>query len=201
MPEHHQVRGGRILSHGQHGGAHADRVMERGHVVHRRQSESGAWSFLNVVSRFSTTRCVAVGHTAATAGGVEQTLAEFWNGTAWSTTTTPSPSTIGNSLSGVSCASATRCKAVSNDYNANSDRYVTLTETWSGSPWSVNASLSPGTGGASRRCRALAPRTARRGRLRQLPRRQSDIGRALERVNVVLHRLSQSRAILPSTTR
>jgi hypothetical protein len=93
---------------------------------------------LYAVSCTSSSACVAVG-TSTSALGQTQTLAELWNGSKWSITTTPNTSDgFDNTLSGVSCTSATACTAVG--YAATATGSVTLVETLSGSTWSIATS-------------------------------------------------------------
>jgi hypothetical protein len=76
------------------------------------------------VSCPATNLCVAVGGS----------LAEQWNGTAWTIQTTATPS--GGVLAGVSCAAATACTAVGSYVNASGVR-VTLAERWNGAVWTA----------------------------------------------------------------
>jgi hypothetical protein len=73
-------------------------------------------SSLAAVSCTSASSCTAVGQyqsTSVTNFGRSQTLAEVWNGTTWSISTTPDPSSTGqNLLSGVSCGASDACTAV-----------------------------------------------------------------------------------------
>ena len=91
---------------------------------------------LNGISCLSTTFCVAVGQTATT--DVTQTLVLQWNGTAWSTTSSPdtSPSDP-NGLQAVACTSAAWCMAVGQSNPDNKDPSDTLTEQWNGTAWSI----------------------------------------------------------------
>jgi len=66
---------------------------------------------LNHIACASMSSCMAVG-SYTTASNVIETLAESWNGTAWSILTTPNEGTGANTLNGVACNSATQCKAV-----------------------------------------------------------------------------------------
>ena len=66
-----------------------------------------------------------------------QTLIEHWNGSSWSIVPSPSPSSSGNYLSGVTAVSASNIWAVG--YQG-----TTLIEHWNGSNWSVVPSPSPG---------------------------------------------------------
>lgn len=73
-------------------------------------------SQLTAVSCTSATSCVGVGwYTSSdipTTFGQHQTLAEAWDGTAWTLEPSPSPSTDGGLLDGVSCGSSQLCTAV-----------------------------------------------------------------------------------------
>src|SRR5438552_17844610 len=64
------------------------------------------------VSCASSTACVAVG-THSNRSGLQQGLAEVWNGTGWTVTAVPTPKHgLAASLFGVSCVSSTDCHAV-----------------------------------------------------------------------------------------
>jgi hypothetical protein len=78
--------------------------------------------------------CTAVGLYVNNAQD-EFTLAERWNGTAWSIQRTPARGPI-TALDGVSCASATACMATG---IAESHGFITktLAEAWNGTRWSV----------------------------------------------------------------
>ena len=73
-------------------------------------------SSLTAVSCTSASSCTAIGQypsSSVTNFGELQTLAEVWDGTAWSIPATPDPSsTAQNLLSGVSCGASTACTAV-----------------------------------------------------------------------------------------
>jgi hypothetical protein len=70
-------------------------------------------------------------------------LAERWNGTGWTTQSTPNPTgaTFGN-LRGVSCASPTSCTAVGY-YIDSAGTYVTLAERLNGTVWTVQSTPNP----------------------------------------------------------
>ena len=69
-------------------------------------------SQLNDVSCVSASQCEAVGQVTVS-GGNEQTLAEEWNGSNWTIKSTQNVGgAVISELSGVSCTSATACKAV-----------------------------------------------------------------------------------------
>jgi hypothetical protein len=93
-----------------------------------------------------TSRCVAVG-SFFDATFVARTLAETWNGAAWTVTPTPSPSASpSTALYAVSCATATACLAVGHSYSASAAaKDDTLAESWSGSAWTLVPTRSPST--------------------------------------------------------
>jgi hypothetical protein len=80
---------------------------------------------------------MAVGSQATTAGPA-YTLAETWDGTAWSTSPSPTPPSPAAHLSGVSCTTSTSCTA------AGTFSTYTLTQTlielWGGSLWATASS-------------------------------------------------------------
>jgi hypothetical protein len=77
------------------------------------------------VSCTSAAACTATG-TYGSRNGHYEPLIEAWNGTRWTIRATPAPGTIGNnSLSAVSCTSATACTAAGEYYNSG---YQTLIE-------------------------------------------------------------------------
>jgi len=71
-----------------------------------------------------------------------QTLIEHWNGTSWSTTTSPNPGTSNNDLYGVAVASSTNVWAVGS-YKNTSGSSQTLTQKWNGTSWSTISSPNP----------------------------------------------------------
>jgi len=99
---------------------------------------SGAtYSTLQSVACVSTSWCMAVGSSSAPA--VATSLAEHWNGTAWSIVSSPSVTGAeGDRLAGVSCVSASNCFAVGNMSTASAVK--TLVEHWNGKTWTVMAS-------------------------------------------------------------
>jgi hypothetical protein len=72
--------------------------------------------------------------------GTEVTLAERWNGSAWSVQSTPNPTEAkGSHLNGgVSCTSSTACTAVGVNLT-RAGKYQTLAEQWNGSTWKVQS--------------------------------------------------------------
>jgi len=103
-------------------------------------SPSPAGAPQSVLNAVSCTRasCLAVGYQGSSTGN-DLTLAERWNGRAWSVVPSASPAgAMGSFLSGVSCVRAARCLAAGN-YTNSSGVIVTLAEAWNGSSWSVTA--------------------------------------------------------------
>jgi hypothetical protein len=92
---------------------------------------------LNAVTCASASDCWAVGTTNQFATeGVPQTLIEHWNGSSWAIVNSPNTSTTqGNSLFGVTCASASDCWAVGNHWSSSG--ILTLIEHWNGVSWSI----------------------------------------------------------------
>jgi hypothetical protein len=94
------------------------------------------------VSCTSATACTAVG-VYLSGGTTNDTLAERWNGSAWTVQTTPNPvGSNGATLNAVSCSSATACTAVGSWVNSSSVT-VTLAERWNGTTWSVQTASNP----------------------------------------------------------
>jgi hypothetical protein len=92
----------------------------------------------------SPSACTAVGAYVPDDGqGFGVTLAERWNGTAWSVQPTDDPSDSTDAeFSGVACVSGGSCEAVG-DYGVNGDAPQTLAESWNGSTWSLQATPDP----------------------------------------------------------
>jgi hypothetical protein len=97
----------------------------------------GTNNVLNVVSCTSPTFCVAVGNYSigASPAAPQQTVVEIWDGTGWSISSSPDPTT--NVLSGVSCTSATFCVAVGRVARGVGVGSLPLAEAWDGTTWSV----------------------------------------------------------------
>ena len=100
-----------------------------------------ASSQLNGTACTSRTDCIAVG--AATTGEdrLQQTLAERWNGSAWSIQPIPSPPG-GGALNSVFCTSRSACVAVGATANGR-----TLAEQRTGARWRILATPNPPSGG------------------------------------------------------
>jgi len=74
---------------------------------------------LNSVSCTAADACTAVGDSSTAGFGNFQTLAEVWDGTAWSLRSTPNrPGPAPNFLNGVSCGASQMCTAVGHSQNA-----------------------------------------------------------------------------------
>jgi hypothetical protein len=95
-------------------------------------------STLSGVSCSSASACTAVGSYTNGSGQV-LTLAERWDGTAWTMQPTPSPGSYAPQLYGVSCPSATNCTAVGTYQADAGGPNVSLAESWNGTTWSVVA--------------------------------------------------------------
>jgi hypothetical protein len=102
-------------------------------------------SQLNGVSCSSATACTAVGFFQSSTS-TDLTLAEGWNGTAWSIQPSPDPADAdsfpGSVLSAISCSSAAACMAVGS-YTNTAGNVVTLAESWNGSAWKIQTTLNP----------------------------------------------------------
>jgi hypothetical protein len=91
----------------------------------------------------SASSCFAVGfYQVESEEAPDQTLIESWNGSTWSMVSSPDANTNNNSLTGVTCLSATSCTAVGYSQPAQ-----TLVESWNGTAWSLVSSPNEGTGG------------------------------------------------------
>ena len=91
------------------------------------------------------------GHTWAVgyytdAAYTDQTLIEYWNGTAWSVVPSPSPGAQRDILYSVAALSDTDVWAAGAQMDA-AGTWHTLAEHWDGKTWSVSPSLDPGASG------------------------------------------------------
>jgi len=97
-------------------------------------------SFLGGVSCTAPAACTAIGEQHS-ASGIVHTLAERWDGTAWSIQPTPNPPGVQfASLAGVSCTSPSVCLAT-----GGSD-VGTLAERWNGTTWTIQPTPNPSGG-------------------------------------------------------
>ncbi len=102
--------------------------------------------------------CWAVGVADSGGGGTGQTLAEHWNGTAWSIVPTANTSSsLSNDAASVSCVNSADCWMVGNAVSGTGTQQ-TLAERWNGTAWSIvptaNTSVSEVNGLASVSCLA-----------------------------------------------
>jgi hypothetical protein len=95
--------------------------------------------FVQGASCTSSSFCVLAGSWGP--GGEELTLAFHWNGTKWSTVSTPSPH-LGeqDELSDVSCTSSTACTAVGDGIWGSETNALR----WNGETWSTQTTPNPG---------------------------------------------------------
>jgi hypothetical protein len=98
-------------------------------------------NYLSGVSCVTGPDCWAVGY-ATNTGTVSQTLAEHWNGTAWSIVATPNASSQLNNLLAVDCVTSSDCWAVGQSSTAGVSE--TLAEHWNGTAWSLVATPNAG---------------------------------------------------------
>ncbi|HET7454772.1 MAG TPA: S8 family serine peptidase [Solirubrobacterales bacterium] len=100
---------------------------------------------LESVSCPTASACMAVGNYTTASG--RKTLAERWNGSSWSLTSSANPAKEGHALlRGVSCLSASSCLAVGyfrapTMLVANEE--TLLAESWNGSTWTLQSSPNP----------------------------------------------------------
>jgi hypothetical protein len=93
------------------------------------------------VSCSAASACTAVGSDHNTSG-VDVTLAERWNGTAWQREATPNPagdttSSVAPTLTGVSCPTAAFCVAVGN-YQSGFNQ-TGMADSWNGQSWTAQS--------------------------------------------------------------
>jgi len=112
-------------------------------TIHQAPLPSGSnHGQLSGVSCTSATACTAVGQRQA--GATTGTLAEEWNGSAWTAQSTPDPAGPGglSVLSAVSCLSGGKdCTAVGHWFSNGED--VTLAEARTGTTWKVVPTPTP----------------------------------------------------------
>jgi hypothetical protein len=101
------------------------------------------------VSALSDSDVWAVGYFSSSNGGaINHTLAEHWNGTAWSIVPTPNDGTLGSQLLGVSALADNDVWAVGNfSTSTTASGGRTLIEHYDGTAWSVLSSPSPSSQG------------------------------------------------------
>lgn len=114
---------------------------------------------LQGVTCVSASDCWAVGYACAGGtcpfggSGVQETLAEHYNGSAWAIVATPTVTGQDTQLYGVSCVTSSDCWAVGITCNGGScpglgatGTSETLAEHWNGSAWSTVSTSNVGTG-------------------------------------------------------
>jgi hypothetical protein len=98
-----------------------------------------AYNFLTDVSCSAASACTAVGRGTAAFGGQPESLAERWNGSAWSTQAIVNPELpIEDELKEVSCSSDTLCIGAGEDWSAEKG----FVEVWNGTAWMVASSFA-----------------------------------------------------------
>jgi hypothetical protein len=107
---------------------------------------------LTGVACTSATGCTAVGlatpnHRNVVNHPSPDTLAERWNGSAWSIQPTPNPAgAAGGNLNAASCVSGSACIAVGSTSNSRGTS-LTLAQRWDGRTWRIQPTPSPADGG------------------------------------------------------
>jgi hypothetical protein len=143
-------------------------------VIPSPNPSGGSGSSLYGISCTSSTSCAAAGG-YLDGSGTNQSLAETWNGTAWSISANPLPGTQ-SLLVKVSCTSSTSCVAVGGYLNGLGTNQ-TLVERWNGASWSIMSSPNEGNGdnflasiscASSTSCVALGTYTDGTGALQEL---------------------------------
>jgi hypothetical protein len=121
------------------GGTLAEAWNGRAWQIETTPNPSGAPNgALSAVSCTSKSHCVAVGSSIASDTGLEVTLAEVWDGHAWTIQSTPNPTGASTTtLLAVSCAAANACTAVGYSTNAATDVTTDLVEVWKGHGWTI----------------------------------------------------------------
>jgi hypothetical protein len=101
------------------------------------------------VSCTGRSQCTATGMASTRSGKNVKTVAERWNGTAWTLQSTPTPTSRalqgGTLIAGVSCTSATACMAAGFSYGTKADQL--LGEGWNGRTWATQRDAAPAVRG------------------------------------------------------
>ena len=115
-------------------------AVARGHVVKEHLSRVAVFAPPSPQRHRlpSATYCFAVG--TLIGGDNSRTLVERWNGANWSLAPSPNSSAAYNSLSDVSCTSASNCMAVGGKQTFFRDNRSTLAQRWNGSTWAIVSS-------------------------------------------------------------
>lgn len=114
-------------------------------------SHAGGGAKLMGVSCPSVSSCVAVGESLVSSAGslVPTPLAMSWNGTKWTTVTTPAPQDAAGALSSVSCASTANCMAVGSQGTDSSPAVAPLAMKWNAVRWGNAIPATPAAPGAA----------------------------------------------------
>jgi hypothetical protein len=105
-------------------------------------------SFLSAVSCSAADNCLATGTILTASSTLGPPLAESWNGSSWTMLSIPNPpNSAGTELTGLSCASATSCVAVGEEFPVLGPVTQAMAESWDGSTWTVQP--VPVSGGGS----------------------------------------------------
>jgi hypothetical protein len=101
---------------------------------------------LHGITCYGTSWCMAVGQ-AGVSGPSTVTLAATWNGSAWTSVSTPN---VGNgstssSLNDVSCAGLSFCQAVGQSVDSSTNEH-NLVESWNGTSWTIVTAPDNGSG-------------------------------------------------------
>ena len=110
-------------------------------------SPASSYNILSGVTAASASDAWAVGQSSGNpAGHVFQTLAEHWNGTAWTQATTPNPGTGNNYLASVAATSASGAWAVGGYDTGPGTALHALAVHWNGTAWTQAPIPNPGAG-------------------------------------------------------
>jgi len=112
-------------------------------VVSSPNTSSSLTNVLNGITCTSASNCWAVGY-AANSAGLDATLIEQYNGSAWAIVSSPS-SGADSVLSSVACVSASNCMAVGGYTNGATSPTQTLVEQWGGTSWTIVSSPNTST--------------------------------------------------------
>jgi hypothetical protein len=107
--------------------------------VRKSPNQSGSlYTLLRGTSCVSSSMCMAVGESGS---GINEALAEYWNGTEWATSLAANPAgASASSLLDVSCSSSTLCVAVGGyqtEGGVEEGSQDHLAEQWNGTKWTV----------------------------------------------------------------
>jgi hypothetical protein len=92
------------------------------------------YNTLSEVRCTSASNCWTVG--TYNSNSANHTLIEWWNGSSWAIVASPNSSdTVGNTLSGIDCATASNCWAVG--WHIGPGVTQTLFESWNGTAWTI----------------------------------------------------------------